>query len=641
MLIYTYDYNIAAFVFILLLNQIFLLKQVYRSKRNSILHIMLLIGLFIALSEASIHYINQYVMNVTLPFLYLIHLLYYLLLIGMYIAYFIFVLESLQLRKFTIQSIIVIIVSIIMSTFLTSLTICTHYIFYYDSTKVFHEGPLFYVWYIPLFFLALCSTTAMFRKHELCNRAIVVPNFYLFLLSAILIYLKMRHPNVLFSGFIMSIFLFILYFCMENDDLYFDKTIGCYNNQAFIETANSLIAAQKEYTVICFHVNEYTYVDQVLGPKAMEELNKHLTRMMYKNFGKTNIYSLYHIGYAMYVESNQKDIERVISIIQKNFNEPFSLNGRLERLSPGFCITKNPYFANNGQQLIDEMNNTFLDMKRSKAHLIAYTTGKYLSKVQREQQVIYAMNNAIKQDSFEVYYQPIFDLEKKRVRSLEALLRLNDEELGFIPPDEFIQIAEKNGMIIDISSIAFRKVCKFIHDNDITSLGIDYIEFNLSIVECDNPMLASDLLHVMQEYNVSPSQVNFEITETAQAHNVSALIQNMDRLIEAGSTFSMDDYGTGYSTTHYLIKLPLHIVKIDKSILWPAMKDKKSYNVLRQLVATIKSIDKKIVVEGVETQEMVEILDKLDCDYLQGYFYSKPVPADQIVSYLKKINKIA
>ena len=134
-------------------------------------------------------------------------------------------------------------------------------------------------------------------------------------------------------------------------------------------------------------------------------------------------------------------------------------------------------------------------------------------------------------------------------------------------------------------------------------------------------------------------QLNFEITETSEAHNVGELIRNMERLIEAGSTFSMDDYGTGYSTTHYLIKLPLHIVKIDKSILWPAMKDEKSYNVLRQLIATIKSIDKKIVVEGVETQEMVDTLDKLKCDYLQGYFYSKPIPADEIVKYLKYTNQ--
>ena len=134
--------------------------------------------------------------------------------------------------------------------------------------------------------------------------------------------------------------------------------------------------------------------------------------------------------------------------------------------------------------------------------------------------------------------------------------------------------------------------------------------------------------------------MNFEITETAQAHNVNELIRNMENLIMAGSTFSMDDYGTGYSTTHYLIKLPLHIVKIDKSILWPAMKDQKSYNVLRQLVATIKSIDKKIVVEGVETQEMVDLLDKLNCDFLQGYFYSKPVPAQEIISYLRYANQV-
>lgn len=417
--------------------------------------------------------------------------------------------------------------------------------------------------------------------------------------------------------------------------MYLDKTVECYNNRAFIEKTADYFKHQKSFIVLSFTIKEYAYIDQVLGQDSVEALTRRITQFLHKTFGKHNIYALYNIGYAMFLERNQTDIDQVIQTIQAHFREPFSLGGRLEILSPIFCLAEDPYFAKNGQQIIDEIQNTFADMNKNKSHTITYATGKYLSIVQREQQVIYAMKKAIELNSFEVYYQPIYDLEDKSIRSLEALLRLNDDELGFIPPDEFIQIAEKNGMIIDISSIAFRKVCAFIHDNDIKSLGIDYVEYNLSSVECENPMLANDLLDVMNEFGVSPAQVNFEITETAQAHNVKELIHNMERLIESGSTFSMDDYGTGYSTTHYLIKLPLHIVKIDKSILWPAMKDAKSYNVLRQLVATIKSIDKKIVVEGVETQEMVDVLDELNCDYLQGYFYSKPIPADQIINYLK------
>lgn len=639
MLIYTYDFNIAAFIFILLLNLIFFLKQVYHSKRNSIFHVMLLISLFTALTEAGYHYFNECSTSIALPFLYLTHLIYYVLFVSVYLAFYIFVLESMETVKLTLFNRLVIVISVAATVILAFLTLFTNCIFYYDSTRLYHQGSFAILWFVLIAFLTICTNIQIHVKRESYNHELMSTAFYLFVLTCILFLLKKQHPDILYTGFVLAVFLFILFFYVDNDDLYFDKTVGCYNNRAFIDKATSFLTNKKTFTIVSFTVNEYAYVGQVLGQQATDMLNKSIARFLYKSFGKSNIYALYQVGYALFTDSDPREINQVIKAIQTYFHEPLSLNGRLELLNPVFCIAMDPYFAKNGQQIIDEISNTFMDMKKSKANTIAYATGNYLSKVQREQQVIYAMKKAMERDSFEVYYQPIYDLDTRSVRSLEALLRLNDEELGFIPPDEFIQIAEHNGMIIDISSIAFRKVCAFIHDNDIKSLGIDYIEFNLSIVECDNPMLASDLLHVMYDYDVSPSQLNFEITETSEAHNVGELIRNMERLIEAGSTFSMDDYGTGYSTTHYLIKLPLHIVKIDKSILWPAMKDEKSYNVLRQLIATIKSIDKKIVVEGVETQEMVDTLDKLKCDYLQGYFYSKPIPADEIVKYLKYTNQ--
>ena len=112
----------------------------------------------------------------------------------------------------------------------------------------------------------------------------------------------------------------------------------------------------------------------------------------------------------------------------------------------------------------------------------------------------------------------------------------------------------------------------------------------------------------------------------------------MRLLIEAGSSFSMDDYGTGFSTANYLITLPLNIVKIDKSILWPAMQDKKAYAILFHTVKMLKSLNKQIVVEGVETEKMAETLIEMECDYFQGYLYSKPVTAEKYIEFLEKNN---
>jgi EAL domain-containing protein (putative c-di-GMP-specific phosphodiesterase class I) len=234
-----------------------------------------------------------------------------------------------------------------------------------------------------------------------------------------------------------------------------------------------------------------------------------------------------------------------------------------------------------------------------------------------------------------IYYQPIYDTQTQTFRSAEALLRLKDDELGFISPDEFIPMAEQNGLIIDIGDIVFRNVCCFLQKNNLEHLGVEYIEVNLSTVQCIQDNLSHRLIDIMKEYQIRPDQINFEITETAGSENEDMLLHNMNNLIATGSSFSMDDYGTGFSTANYLINLPMHIVKIDKSILWSAMKDTEALIVLQHTVAMLKALHKKIVVEGVETQEMADILIDMHCDYLQGYLYSKPIPAKEYIAFLE------
>ena len=199
-------------------------------------------------------------------------------------------------------------------------------------------------------------------------------------------------------------------------------------------------------------------------------------------------------------------------------------------------------------------------------------------------------------------------------------------------------MAEENGMIIDIGELVFRQVCTFIKTHDMKALGLDYIEVNLSFVQCIQENLAQQMADIMQEYGIDPHQINFEITETASSVKAQTLLKNMDQLIVLGSTFSMDDYGTGFSTANYLVNLPLQLVKIDKSILWSAMEDEDAFIILHHTVEMLNALHKKIIVEGVETQKMVEVLTKMQCDYLQGFLYSKPLPEEEFVRFLTENN---
>jgi EAL domain-containing protein (putative c-di-GMP-specific phosphodiesterase class I) len=258
-----------------------------------------------------------------------------------------------------------------------------------------------------------------------------------------------------------------------------------------------------------------------------------------------------------------------------------------------------------------------------------------MKRMQRDECVESALGRAVNNDSIEVYFQPIYSNGSRKIRSAEALARLYDPELGFIPPDEFIPKAEQNGSIMQLGRQVFEKTCRFIRDNDLDSLGIDYIEVNLSPVQCLHERLAEELLEAAHEYGISMDRVNLEITETSTMDS-DVTGNNMKRLIENGASFSLDDYGTGFSNLINILNLPLRIVKIDKSIVWSYFND--SRDILPHVIRMFRSQKLEILAEGVETEQMADELADMGCDYEQGFYFSKPVPPAEFIRYVKKVN---
>ncbi len=250
------------------------------------------------------------------------------------------------------------------------------------------------------------------------------------------------------------------------------------------------------------------------------------------------------------------------------------------------------------------------------------------------------LERAFESKSFQIYYQPIYSVEKKRFVSAEALIRLIDPDYGFVPPNLFIPYAERTGAINKIGDIVLEEVCRFISGDEFNALGLDYIEINLSVVQCMQLNLADNILAMIKKYNISPSKINLEITETAANYNQAIMIENMTKLINAGISFSLDDFGTGYSNMARVASLPLKIVKLDKTFVDNSNKP-RLHVFLKGTIKMLKDMDMEIVVEGIETEQMVLTFSELNCDYIQGYFYSKPIPQNEFVVFIKKSLKSA
>ena len=324
----------------------------------------------------------------------------------------------------------------------------------------------------------------------------------------------------------------------------------------------------------------------------------------------------------------------MVGRISDRFSDAFECSGMEISLDVNMCLFSYPQVVSNLEDAIDLLEYSLKYAKETGGSGIVYGDKELLAKGKRETQIVYMLGKAIKEDGFCVHYQPIYSVEKGRYTTAEALVRFKESDIGFVSPEEFIPIAEKNGMIVRIGEIVFEKVCKFYKENHLEEKGIENIHFNLSVVECMQQKLHEKIENIMDKYQLDSSKISLEITETAAVTSREILINNMNQLIDRGFKFSMDDYGTGFSNTSTLIAYPFDEIKIDKSIVWSAMEDEKAMIAFKHSVAMIKDLDFKIVAEGVETKEQAKMLGDLGCDYFQGYYYSKPVSEDDFMSLI-------
>ena len=218
---------------------------------------------------------------------------------------------------------------------------------------------------------------------------------------------------------------------------------------------------------------------------------------------------------------------------------------------------------------------------------------------------------------------------------------MNDPEFGNIPPSMFITQAERTNQIHIIGDFVLEKVCEFIGSKEGQSLNLDYIEVNMSVVQCFETDLIMKIRDWLEKYNIKPSQLRLEITENAASFNPLIVERNIRGLNNMGINFSLDDYGTGFSNIKKVISLPFDIVKLNKAFI-DEIENPNTESLVHDTIHMLKALGKQILIEGIESEERAQMFIELKCDnveacdYLQGFYFSKPLPQSEFVKFIKK-----
>ena len=426
---------------------------------------------------------------------------------------------------------------------------------------------------------------------------------------------------------------------VEDEGGLLNADTGIYNRKALkIDIDNILLNKlnlvnklnKKSFYVLCIKIENADLIRRVTGQSNNNILASIVVKALTKYIPRYNIYQTSLDTFvAIISDENERNTLTLVGELSKKFNEGFQYQNIDVALSSTLLLANIPNDLKNAEEVFS-MADSSLPHDHQKL-LVGKENFSYLL---RRRAVENALENALKEKSFEVYYQPTFDSNSLKPYGAEALVRLHDENVPNLYPDEFISLAEQVGLIGDIDDYVLSEVCKFIQENNLEKLGIGSINVNLSVFQFTKPNFVDHINSIVNQFNIAHKYLNFEITESADPNENEIVKTVVNSLTNNGYRVYMDDYGTGYSNVHNLFQMNFDVIKIDKSILWGAEKSELGMIILENNIRMLKQIDLKIIVEGVETKEQVELLQKLGVDYLQGFYFSKAKQKEDFINFL-------
>ena len=455
------------------------------------------------------------------------------------------------------------------------------------------------------------------------------------IISGLLIWAVLAFFQFIFHGYQVSsiaimLMALMLFLSSENPREYYEKDIpGVKNKDAFDLVITERFASSKPFFITSVIFTGTTAILTGEDRHLLNRLQGNIAKMAEETIGEGSYLSNWNA--LSFIIENPENVETLMSHIN-NYKDD---SGNYKLTYSVLEIPKQTKKADEALQILGYVSGEYVYARYSPNLVI---DEKIIDKMFYRNSIEDVVRAAVKDKAFDVYYQPILNVAEGKFVSAEALVRLRrpDNE-NFISPEDFIPVAERCGLIHEIDDLVFEKVCSFIAKENLSSYGIRNVEVNLSGNEVVDRKTHARLIGKMEKYRIPPKFINFEITETAFINNDEAFKDNVQKLKEIGSTFSMDDFGSGYSNLLELLKMDYVMVKMDKEFIWNCLDPDKPENrrMLEYSIGFLKDFGLHVLAEGVETIEQAKTLTEKGVEYLQGFYYSRPLPETEYIKFLK------
>lgn len=426
-----------------------------------------------------------------------------------------------------------------------------------------------------------------------------------------------------------------------NEKVYYDFLTKLPNRYSFLIDIKNIIdktiQCNQKGAIIFIDLDNFKSINNTLGHDygdLMLKIFSQLLNICVKTYGK-----LYRLGGDEFIVvidnfNSIEDLKYLCNMILDYCKKPFELNEKQLYTTTSIGISIFPQDSYDTNDLLKFADLALFESKSRGKNKYTFFEQALNESYTRRIVIENELKEAIKNDELYIVYQPQIDASKNEIVGFEALLRWNSKKLGFVSPVEFIPIAEKSGMIIEIGDWVLNKVCKKIHEFKEKKYKFNNIAVNVSPIQVKETNFKDKIIKACKENKIPLNLLEIEITERTLIELDSKKITDLYELIRNNINISIDDFGTGYSSLSYLTVLPINTLKIDKSFI-DNIKDEKNRAVVECILNLSTNLKYKVIAEGVEIKEQLGILMNLGCNIIQGYYFSKPVDECEIEEMLK------
>lgn len=420
----------------------------------------------------------------------------------------------------------------------------------------------------------------------------------------------------------------------------YDTLTNVPNRYLLEKRLESIIRMSKKhnqsFALLFLDLDRFKNINDTLGHRVGDMLLKETAQRLKRMLRKQDTIARFGGDEFVIILPNLKHIREAAYMAEKiveSLKRPFCFNHQEIYISTSIGISVYPYDGTDKETLIRMADRAMYQAKKNGRNQYAlyhagmHGNGKQLFQLET------ALRKALERGEFELYYQPQLDIKTKQIRAVEALIRWNHPEKGFISPGMFIPLAEESGLITPISDWIMMQACEHLKQ---LQLRFPYVKMsiNISPIYFQQIDFLKKLQKTIESVNVNPRLIELELTESAVMPHAEQSVERLTKLKTMGMSIAIDDFGTGFSSLSYLHRFPIDILKIDRSFTKQLSRYQQDSEIVKAIIMMAHSLQIRVVAEGVETKKQYQILEKQSCDFVQGYYVSKPLSISELYEFL-------